>query len=68
MVCESGTIGPENSPCIARQTTSTFRSLAMPHSREVSVNSTIEVTNRRRSPKRRASHPVSGTAIAAATE
>ncbi|CAJ4564625.1 Uncharacterised protein [Burkholderia pseudomallei] len=68
IVCDSGTIGPENSPCSARHATSTSRSRASPHSSDVSVNRITDATNSRCSPTRRASQPVSGTAIAAATE
>src|SRR5258708_17645528 len=68
MACESGTMGPEHRPCIARHRTSISRLLAMPHSNEVSVNSSTDQTNRRASPKRCESQPVNGTAIAAATE
>src|SRR5215469_13343973 len=68
MVCESGTIGPETRPCTRRKAMSVSKLEAKPQAAEATVNSSTESVKSRTSPTRRASQPVSGTAIAEATE
>ncbi len=68
MVCESGTIGPETSPCRSRNAISDSKFCAKPHSAEAIVKSSTDSVNSLASPTRRASQPVNGTAIADATE
>src|ERR1700754_1924061 len=68
MVCESGTIGPETSPCTSRNAINDSKLWAKPHSAEAIVKSSTDSVNSFTSPTRRASQPVSGTAIAEATE
>ncbi len=68
MVCESGTIGPDTSPCSNRNAISDSKFCAKPQRADAIVKSSTDSVNRRTSPTRRASQPVNGTAIAEATE
>ena len=65
---DSGTIGLKTAPAARGRSPARAGRARFPHSSDVSVNSRIAPTNSRNSPTRRASQPVSGTAIAAATE
>jgi hypothetical protein len=65
--CDSGTRAAPNPPCTKRKSTISYSELAIPHSIEAIVNPTIEVRNRRLTPKRPARKPVGGVIIAAAT-
>src|SRR3569833_1171287 len=67
-VCDSGTIGPETKPCNRRNVTSMVRLTEKAANADISVKASTDMTNNLTSPMRRASHPVSGTAMAAATE
>src|SRR6476469_5080159 len=68
MVCDSGTIGPDTRPCNSRNAISDSKLCARPQSADAIENSSTEMVNSFTSPTRRASQPVSGTAIADATE
>jgi hypothetical protein len=68
MVCESGTIGPDTSPCTSRKAISDSKLCARPHNADAIVKSNTDSAKSRTSPTRHASQPVSGTAIAEATE
>ena len=67
-VCDSGIIGPPHSPWQTRKNTNMLSDCAKPHRKENSPNSSMAVVNTRTVPKRVASHPVSGTVMASATE
>src|SRR5512146_1838472 len=61
-------MGPDTSPCNRRKNTSMARFCENAASVDISVKASTEYTNRRASPTRLASQPVSGTEMAAATE
>ena len=65
--CDSGTSAAPNAPCTMRNTTISVRSVAMPHSTEPRVKPAIAIDSTWRSPKRVASQPASGVAIALMT-
>ena len=67
-VCDSGIIGPPARPWQMRKNTSMPSDCEKPHRKENRPNSTMAVVNTLTVPKRVASHPVSGTVIASATE
>jgi hypothetical protein len=64
----SATIGPETSPGSSRKAISDSQFWAKPHSADATAKSSTDSVKSRTSPTRRASQPVSGTAIADATE
>ena len=63
-VWHMGNIGPAKKPCNALKVINSGMLVAIPHKKEVSVNSETEIINNFSSPIRRESHPVSGNAIA----
>ena len=65
--CDSGTSAAPKTPCSKRNATISGSEVAMPHSSDAAVKPTIETRNSRLRPKRRASQPVGGVMIAAAT-
>ena len=67
-VWQSGIIGPPDSPCITRNSTSRPSDGARPHSAEHRANSTMATQKVLTVPNRWASQPVSGTMMASATE
>jgi len=64
---ESGTSGAPNSPCKVRHRISSGSEVARPHSTVLTVKPNIAASSRRLRPKRPASQPVGGVAIAVAT-
>ena len=66
IVCDSGTTGAPLPPWMMRQNTSVSSDCDIPHSRVASVNTPIDHTITRFSPKRATSHPVIGVTIAVA--
>lgn len=62
-----GYSGPATKPCKARKPTREGIDWAMPQRNEASTNSSAAAMNRRTSPTRRASQPVSGRAMALLT-
>ena len=66
-VCDSGIIGPATAPCSTRNASSIGMLVEMPQPHDAIEKSSIESTKSFTSPTRRASQPVSGTAIALLT-
>ena len=66
-VCDSGMIGPPQTPCMTRKSTRAPSEGANPHSAEQTPNPSMAATNSRTAPKRCASQPLSGTMMASAT-
>ncbi len=67
IACESGTSGAPNSPWQVRQRISSGSELENPQSTVLTVNPPTAQTSRRLRPRRAASQPVGGVAIAVAT-
>ena len=67
VACDSGMRPAPASPCKARNTTSSLRLLAAPHSAEAIVKPMTEARKMYFMPNRPASQPVSGIMIAAQT-
>ena len=66
--CDSGTMKPPAAPCMMRNATRLVRLQAKPLNSDMSANISVANTIMRTWPKRPATHPVSGTVIACATE
>src|SRR3984885_15498744 len=62
-----GIMGPDTAPCSTRNAIKDGRLQANPQSKEAIVNSAIEMTKVRTTPRRCMSHPVSGTVTPLAT-
>ena len=67
IACDSGTSPAPAMPCKARNSTSSPRLVAAPHSAEAVVNPMMEARNMYLMPNRPASQPVNGIMIAAQT-
>ncbi len=67
-VCDIGMIGPPHRPCMMRKRIRKPSDGASPQSAEQIPKPTMPATKTRSAPNRAASHPVSGTIIASATE
>src|ERR1035437_5109155 len=66
-LCDKGIIGPATAPWMTRQAISIAMLVDSRQPHEASVNIRIAKVNSRTSPKRRASQPVSGIAMALLT-